>query len=93
LATIASKDDSKTSELLGMKLCEWEVKISELTAPMLTDCGAKRNNSVILRDLIGGGTSHTELPPVSCPLFYTLSVLIIETFFPKTTLGLIQSSL
>lgn len=38
-------------------------------------------------------TSHTERPPVSCPLFYTLSLLTIETFFPRTILGLIQSSL
>ena len=37
-------------------------------------------------------TSHTELPPVASPLFYTLSLLTVETLFPKTTLGLIQST-
>ena len=38
-------------------------------------------------------TSRTEHPPVSCPLFDTLSLLTIKTFFPRTTLGLIKSSL
>jgi hypothetical protein len=32
-------------------------------------------------------TSHPEHPPVSCPLFYTLSLQAIETFFPRTILG------
>lgn len=68
--------------------------MSERTAPMLTDRSEKKQFHYFAR--LNGeahSTSHTELPPVACPLFYTLSLLVIETFFPKTTLGLIQSSL
>ena len=50
----------------GMKLCEWEVMFSEQTVPMLTDRGGKRNNSVILRDLIGRPTVQFKLNFCRC---------------------------
>lgn len=61
LETITIKEDSKTRELLGMKLCAWEVKIFGRTATMLTDRGTRRNNSVILRDLMGRSTVQVIL--------------------------------
>ena len=95
METITSKDDSKTSELLDMNLCEWEVKIFERTAPVLTDRWSEKKQFRYFARLNveAHNATHTELLPVSCPLFYTISLLTIEAFFPKTALGLIQSSL